>query len=214
MRGIGTFSPIIYCFLYSLLYVLLFSIEYCNIYWFLNLIFCHIKVIIFYELEEHPSFRPDKATLVVPANSDDHASHDNPSWEDDPDGHRAVHLPGVLPDPFIRHPQVTLLTRTTGADPFYWMRVILASNRGTLMELGTRLISGISPIVSASMIMQLLTGLNILECDPNVDKELIESASKSIIFSSLEYMIFSSLEYIIFSSLEYMIFSSLELNNI
>ncbi len=26
---------------------------------------------------------------------------------------------------------------TQQGDPFYWMRVILASNRGTLMELGT-----------------------------------------------------------------------------
>ena len=33
------------------------------------------------------------------------------------------------------------------ADPFYWMRVILASNKGTLMELG------ISPTVSAGMIL-------------------------------------------------------------
>uniref|UniRef100_UPI003F77842D Protein transport protein Sec61 subunit alpha n=1 Tax=Ovis aries TaxID=9940 RepID=UPI003F77842D len=38
------------------------------------------------------------------------------------------------------------------ADPFYWMRVILASNRGTLMELG------ISPIVTSGLIMQLLAG--------------------------------------------------------
>lgn len=35
------------------------------------------------------------------------------------------------------------VNRASGADPFYWMRVILASNRGTLMELG------ISPIVTA-----------------------------------------------------------------
>ena len=55
------------------------------------------------------------------------------------------------------------------------MRVILASNRGTLMELG------ISPIVSASMIIQLLTGLKILQCDTSLeeDRELIEIASKS-----------------------------------
>jgi len=39
------------------------------------------------------------------------------------------------------------IARSSGSDPFYWMRVILASNRGTLMELG------ISPIVTASMIM-------------------------------------------------------------
>ena len=46
-----------------------------------------------------------------------------------------------------------------GADPFYWMRVILASNRGTLMESGAfpdieiplwpRL--GISPIVTSGV---------------------------------------------------------------
>lgn len=38
------------------------------------------------------------------------------------------------------------------ADPFYWMRVILASNRGTLMELG------ISPVITSGMVMQLLAG--------------------------------------------------------
>uniref|UniRef100_A0A2I3GXG1 Translocon Sec61/SecY plug domain-containing protein n=1 Tax=Nomascus leucogenys TaxID=61853 RepID=A0A2I3GXG1_NOMLE len=43
-------------------------------------------------------------------------------------------------------------------DPFYWMRVILASvNRGTLMELG------ISPIVMSGLIMQLLAGTKIIE---------------------------------------------------
>jgi protein transport protein SEC61 subunit alpha len=39
---------------------------------------------------------------------------------------------------------------SNSADPFYWMRVILASNRGTLMELG------ISPIVTSGLVMQLL----------------------------------------------------------
>ena len=38
------------------------------------------------------------------------------------------------------------------SDPLYWMRVILASNRGTLMGLG------ISPVVASGMIMQLLAG--------------------------------------------------------
>lgn len=42
-------------------------------------------------------------------------------------------------------------------DPFYWMRAILASNRGSLMELG------ISPIVTSGMIIQLLNGVKILE---------------------------------------------------
>ena len=46
---------------------------------------------------------------------------------------------------------------TDAADPFYWMRVIMASNRGTLMELG------ISPILTSSLIMQLLSGAKLIE---------------------------------------------------
>jgi len=51
------------------------------------------------------------------------------------------------------------------ADPFYWMRVILASNRGTLMELG------ISPIVTSGMVMQLLAGAKIIEVDQSSKEE-------------------------------------------
>lgn len=51
------------------------------------------------------------------------------------------------------------------ADPLYWMRAILASNRGTLMELG------ISPIVTSGMIMQLLAGAKIIEVDQGLKKE-------------------------------------------
>jgi len=53
---------------------------------------------------------------------------------------------------------------TAGADPIYWLRVIIASNRGTLMDLG------ISPIVTSGMVMQLLAGSKILDIDQN-DKE-------------------------------------------
>lgn len=49
------------------------------------------------------------------------------------------------------------------ADPFYWIRVILASNRGTLMELG------ISPIVTSSLIMQLLAGAKLIEVSTLTD---------------------------------------------
>jgi len=58
------------------------------------------------------------------------------------------------------------------ADPFYWLRVILASNRGTLMELG------ISPTVTAGMVMQLLAGSKILEIDMSnkEDKALFNGA--------------------------------------
>eukprot|EP01137_Pigoraptor_chileana_P022680 Opistho-2@7118 len=60
------------------------------------------------------------------------------------------------------------------ADPFYWLRVILASNRGTLMELG------ISPIVTSGMIMQLLAGAKIIEVDNSVkeDRALFNGAQK------------------------------------
>eukprot|EP00922_Rhytidocystis_sp_ex-Travisia-forbesii_P038430 GHVS01057252.1.p1 GENE.GHVS01057252.1~~GHVS01057252.1.p1 ORF type:complete len:474 (+),score=43.89 GHVS01057252.1:88-1509(+) len=60
------------------------------------------------------------------------------------------------------------------ADPFYWMRVILASNRGTLMELG------ISPIVTSGMVMQLLAGSKIIDVDQSLkeDRALFQGAQK------------------------------------
>eukprot|EP01033_Poteriospumella_lacustris_P004467 gene4468-3194_t len=60
------------------------------------------------------------------------------------------------------------------SDPFFWMRVILASNRGTLMELG------ISPIITASMVMQLLAGSKIIEVNQSVkeDRALFNGAQK------------------------------------
>lgn len=45
------------------------------------------------------------------------------------------------------------------------MRVILASNRGSLMELG------ISPIVTSGMIMQLLAGSGLLDVDQQDAKD-------------------------------------------
>lgn len=60
------------------------------------------------------------------------------------------------------------------SDPLYWMRVILASNRGTLMELG------ITPIVTSGMIMQLLAGANLIEVDFSLkeDRALFSGAQK------------------------------------
>lgn len=52
--------------------------------------------------------------------------------------------------------------RAEGSDPFQWMRVILASNKGTLMELG------MSPIISAGWILQLLIGTRIISIDLNI----------------------------------------------
>jgi protein transport protein SEC61 subunit alpha len=63
---------------------------------------------------------------------------------------------------------------SNAADPFYWMRVILASNRGTLMELG------ISPIVTSGMIMQLLAGSKIISVDQSLkdDRAMFSAAQK------------------------------------
>jgi len=60
------------------------------------------------------------------------------------------------------------------SDPFYWMRVILASNRGTLMELG------ISPIITSGMVMQLLAGSRIIDVDQSLkeDRALFGGAQK------------------------------------
>jgi len=62
------------------------------------------------------------------------------------------------------------------ADPFYWMRVILASNRGTLMELG------ISPVVTSGMVMQLLAGSKMMDVDQSLkeDRILFQGAQKLV----------------------------------
>ncbi|MBD3192683.1 MAG: preprotein translocase subunit SecY [Candidatus Heimdallarchaeota archaeon] len=54
---------------------------------------------------------------------------------------------------------------TGQADPFFAMRAILASQRGTLGELG------IGPIVTAGLIMQLLVGSQIIKVDFNNPEE-------------------------------------------
>jgi len=59
-------------------------------------------------------------------------------------------------------------------DQFGQMRVIFASNKGTLMELG------IGPIVTAGLILQLLVGSSMIKCDMSnpEDRSLFTSASK------------------------------------
>ncbi|CCW63517.1 unnamed protein product [Phytomonas sp. EM1] len=68
---------------------------------------------------------------------------------------------------FLISCQVPVYGARTGntSDPFYWMRVVLASNKGTLMELG------ISPIVSASLILELLAGVGLIGYDSNDRKQ-------------------------------------------
>ncbi|KAL1215664.1 Protein transport protein Sec61 subunit alpha [Cardamine amara subsp. amara] len=61
---------------------------------------------------------------------------------------------------------------TTGSDPLYWMRAILASSRGTVMELG------IGPIVTSGLVMQLLTGSKIIQVVDKEDRALLNAAQK------------------------------------
>ena len=66
------------------------------------------------------------------------------------------------------------IASTTSSDPFYWVRLIMASNRGTLMELG------ISPIVTSGLVMQLLAGSKLIDVDQNnkEQKSLFNAAQK------------------------------------
>ncbi|MFX0060480.1 MAG: preprotein translocase subunit SecY, partial [Candidatus Heimdallarchaeota archaeon] len=74
-------------------------------------------------------------------------------------------------------------------DYFYWLRVILASQRGTLTELG------IGPIVTAGLIMQLLLGSKIIKvnmADP-YDRAMFSGAQKVLavfltIFNTIAYI--------------------------
>lgn len=75
-------------------------------------------------------------------------------------------------------------------DYFYWLRVILASNRGTLTELG------IGPIVTAGLIMQLLLGSKLINIDMNdpYDRSMFSGAQKVLsifltMFNTVAYLI-------------------------
>lgn len=66
------------------------------------------------------------------------------------------------------------ILNTNSADPFYWMRMMMASNRGTLMDLG------ISPVVTSSMIMQMLTSMELIKVNHKIkeDTTLFDACSK------------------------------------
>jgi len=70
------------------------------------------------------------------------------------------------------------IPQAQGSDPFATMRIIFASNRGTLMELG------IGPIVTAGLIIQLLAGSEIISFDRSnpEDRGLFTTASKLFSF--------------------------------
>uniref|UniRef100_A0A6A7FY21 Protein transport protein sec61 subunit alpha n=1 Tax=Hirondellea gigas TaxID=1518452 RepID=A0A6A7FY21_9CRUS len=64
--------------------------------------------------------------------------------------------------------------RSDAADPFQWIRVVVASNRGTLMELG------ITPIVTSGMVVQVLAGTKMITVDTNDPRQraLVAGAQK------------------------------------
>nr|WCZ58736.1 protein transport protein Sec61 subunit alpha [Seculamonas ecuadoriensis] len=80
------------------------------------------------------------------------------------------------------------VTASESSDPLYWLRVIIASNRGTVMELG------ISPIVTSGLIMQLLSGVRIITYDQNLkeDRALFNGATKllSMIMTLVEAVVY------------------------
>ena len=79
---------------------------------------------------------------------------------------------------------------TDSTDYLYWLRVILASQRGTLTELG------IGPIVTSGLIMQLLLGskiINVNMADP-YDRAMFSGAQKVLaifltIFNAVAYIL-------------------------
>ncbi len=79
---------------------------------------------------------------------------------------------------------------STGSDALYWMRIILASNRGTLTELG------IGPIVTAGLIMQLLLGSKLIKVDMSdpYDRSMFSGAQKVM---SLFMTIFTAIMYLV-----------------
>ncbi|KAF2804657.1 SecY protein [Mytilinidion resinicola] len=66
------------------------------------------------------------------------------------------------------------IVSSDSSDPLYWLRMMMASNRGTLMELG------ITPIISSGMVFQLLHGTQMIEVDMDskADRELYQIAQK------------------------------------
>ena len=66
------------------------------------------------------------------------------------------------------------VTSADTADYYYWLRVILASQKGTLTELG------IGPIVTSGLIMQLLLGSKIIKIDMSdpYDRSMFSGSQK------------------------------------
>lgn len=61
-----------------------------------------------------------------------------------------------------------------GGDPLFWLRPVLASTRGSLLEVG------LAPIVSSAFILQFLGGIQLIDVnfDLKSDRQLFQSAQK------------------------------------
>ena len=70
---------------------------------------------------------------------------------------------------YLIYSQIPLygIYKTRDADPLHYMRVILASSKGTLSELG------ISPIISSSILLSILKALRIISVDPSIKEDKI-----------------------------------------
>ena len=65
------------------------------------------------------------------------------------------------------------IQRSYSSDPLYWTRVILASSRGTLMELG------IGPIISASWIIQIFDSMGLFRAATQKDQKVLQGFEKT-----------------------------------
>ena len=93
-------------------------------------------------------------------------------------------------------PQIPLfgIMSSESADPFYWLRVIMASNRGTLMELG------ITPIVTSGLIMQLLAGAKLIEVgNTPKDRALFNGAQKRNDIPAMYSLVIINFNFLLFS---------------
>ncbi|PPQ87788.1 hypothetical protein CVT25_008832, partial [Psilocybe cyanescens] len=70
-------------------------------------------------------------------------------------------------------PQFGIMS-SNSSDSLYCMQVILASNRGTLMEFG------ISPVIISGMIMQLLVGANLIDVDFSLKEDCAFSGAQKL----------------------------------
>ncbi|MHA1396558.1 MAG: preprotein translocase subunit SecY [Candidatus Heimdallarchaeaceae archaeon] len=87
-------------------------------------------------------------------------------------------------------PIVGVPSDKSGTDPFFAMRAILASQRGSLAELG------IGPIVTASLIMQLLVGSQIIKVDfTNSEERALYTGTQKIL--AILMTLFEALAYIL-----------------